>query len=297
MLSVSTTWNFERHGALAPAVSELQRMGFEGVELRARGAVPDLQAGGAHCRDIGMRCRSVHAPLIVGPWSEGDPSKDLASTDEGRRQRAVVAMLSTLTAAAAAGADVIVLHPGEVAVARGKERYKAALAAVVAGDPIPEDFETACAERSRLRDSHLEAAARSLFDLTRAEPNVTWAIETRLYMHEIPSLEEVDLLLSDTAGKNVAYWHDTGHAHLQGRMGLADPLAWLTRYGPRAAGIHLHDVVGDVDHLPPGPGEVDWAGVRAGVSAGMLRVLEVHGRHGGPELLAGAAHLRDVGLD
>ena len=48
---------------------------------------------------------------------------------------------------------------------------------------------------------------------------------------------------------------------------------------------------------PPGPGEVDWAGVRAGVSGGMLRVLEVHGRHGGNELLAGAAHLRDVGLD
>ncbi len=294
MLAVSTTWNHGRHAALCPAVRELAALGYEAVELRARGAAPDREEAGRLCRDLRIRCRSVHAPLTAGPWTDGDPSRDLASLDEARRARAVASVLGTLPAAAEARAEVIVLHLGEVEVERARERQEAWLAAVTAGDPLPGDREAARAERAALRDRHLAAAARSLFELTRAEPEVTFALENRLHFHEIPDLEEVELLLEDAAGKRVAYWHDTGHAHLLGRVGGPDPAAWLARHGPRCAGLHLHDVVGGVDHLPPGGGEVEWAAVREGISSRMLRVLEVHARHSAEELAAGASFARGL---
>jgi sugar phosphate isomerase/epimerase len=295
MLSVSTTWNYARHGALRPAIAELADLGFEAVELRAKGAVPDLEEAGALCRDARIRCPSVHAPLTEAEWAHGDPSKGLGSLDEGRRKQAVREVLSTLRAAAPARASVAVLHLGQVDVARAKERQKEWIGKVVAGER-PEGVEEAMAERAAARDAHLEAAARSLFDLTRAEPGITWAMEGRLYFHEIPALDEVELLLSDAGVPNVAYWHDTGHAHQLARIGVADALAWLDRYGSRAAGIHLHDVVGALDHMPPGGGELDWPGVVGYVSSGMIRVMEVHGRHSAGELLAGADYLRDLGL-
>ena len=43
MIAVSTTWNYHRHGAIAPAVREIADLGFTAVEIRAKGAVPDHQ--------------------------------------------------------------------------------------------------------------------------------------------------------------------------------------------------------------------------------------------------------------
>ncbi|MCU0728330.1 MAG: sugar phosphate isomerase/epimerase [Planctomycetes bacterium] len=297
MLSVSTSWNFERAGSLAAAARGLSDLGYRGVELRAQGAVPDLDSAGAACRGLRVRCRSVHAPLTAGPWSEGDPSREIASLDEARRRAAVESVLGTLPVAAAAGAEVIVVHLGEVAIEGARNRHREWFRAIDEGRPIAEDVTAALAERRAKRDPYLEAAARSLFELTRAESAVVFAVECRLYYHEIPALDEMELLLSDAGKRKVAYWHDAGHAHLLGRVGAADPLAWLARYGGRCAGLHLHDVIGTTDHYPPGPGEVDWAGLRAGAGAGMLRVMEVHGRHSAAELAAGAAHLHALGLD
>ncbi|MHC4470429.1 MAG: sugar phosphate isomerase/epimerase family protein [Planctomycetota bacterium] len=293
-LAVSTTWNFERHGALAPAAREIADLGFAGVELRAQGSVPDRVAGGEACRALRLECRSVHTPLTETPWTDGDPSSGLASADEATRARAVAAVLDTLRTASAAGASVLIVHLGGVEMNGAFRRQWSWLEAVGGGDPLPDDAVAALDERRAKRDRHLDAAARSLFDLTRAEPGVTWALENRLGFHEIPDLDEVELLLADAPGENVAFWYDTGHAHLLGRVGGPDPLAWLDRYGDRTAGLHLHDVVGEEDHLPPGGGEVDWTGVRGYLSSDMIRVIEIHRRHSVTELVAGADYLRDL---
>ena len=296
MLSLSTTWNFARHGRLTGAVVEAEKMGFAAVELRAKGAVPDPAEGAERLLGLGLRCPSVHAPLTAGPWSDGDPSCDLAAIDESRRGRAVAAVLETLPLAAAVRAGMVVVHLGHVEVADAARRQDEWLAAVTEGRPLPEDAAAALAERGAKRDGHLLAAAKSLFDLTRAAPGVTFAFEGRLRFHEIPSLEEVEHLLSDASGRRVAYWHDTGHAHLLSRIGVADSLAWLDRYGGRTAGIHLHDVLGAVDHLPPGGGEVDWAGVRGYIGSGMIRTLEVNERHSPKEVLGAVSFLSGLGL-
>ncbi len=296
MISISTTWNYHRHGAIGPAVREIADLGFTGVEIRAKGPVPDHRTGGQSIREGRMRCLSVHAPLMPGPWHDGDPTRDFASTDDVRRSRAVQAVLTAVPAAAAAGAEIVVLHAGEVEMDRAAERQEEWLALAVAGHDIGEFVAAALAERRRRRDVHLEAAARSLFDLGRAAPDVTFAIEGRLHFHEIPDLEEVELLLSDAAGRRVAFWHDTGHAELLGKLGVTDSEAWLDRFGSRTAGIHLHDVMGTQDHLPPGGGEIDWRAIAHSVGMGMAKVMEVHRRHAAGELLRGADHLASVGI-
>ncbi len=296
MIAISTTWNYHRHGAIAPAVREISDLGFTAVEIRAKGAVPDHQDGGRAIREGRIRCRSIHAPLTTGPWIDGDPTRDFASTDELQRTRAVRAVLTAVPAAAASGADIIVVHAGEVAMDRAAERQEGWLADIVKGKDVTSEVTAALADRKKLRDAHLEAAARSLFDLTRAAPDVTFAIEGRLHFHEIPNLEEVELLLLDAGGRRVAYWHDTGHAHLIGKLGVTEPLAWLDSHGGRTVGIHLHDVVGDLDHLPPGGGEVDWPGIAQAAGSAMVKVMEIHRRHAPGELLRGADHLASVGL-
>ena len=117
-----------------PAVRELASLGYGAVELRMKELVPDGPAAGQLCRDLRVRCPSVHAPLTPFPWADGDPSGDLASLNEEHRRRAVAAVLSTLPAAAAARAEVIVVHLGEVPVERARER-QAAWRAALAGTP------------------------------------------------------------------------------------------------------------------------------------------------------------------
>ena len=47
-LGVSTSWNYPRHGALAPAVREIADLGFSAVELRAPAAgAEERTTGGA----------------------------------------------------------------------------------------------------------------------------------------------------------------------------------------------------------------------------------------------------------
>ena len=296
MLAVSTTWNYARHGALSPAVRELAALGFGAVELRAKGSVPDVAAAGETCRSLRVECPAIHAPLTPATWADGDPDRHLASPDEEARRRSVAAVLFSLRAAAPARSSVVVLHLGLVPVEGGMARQKRWLATVAAGDPpSAEEIRDALDERQAARDPHLEAAARSLHDLKTAEPSITWGIETSYFFHGLPSLEETEWLLDD-AGPSAAYWHDTGHAMMLEKLGVTPSLAWLERYGPRTAGLHLHDVIGAIDHQPPGVGEMDWPALADAASARMLRTMEVDSRHSAAELLTGAGFLRDVGL-
>ena len=133
--------------------------------------------------------------------------------------------------------------------------------------------------RQAHRDPHLDAAARSLFELLRAEPNVVWSIATPESWLGIPDPEEVDLLISDVGRRNVAYTHDTAAAHRLGELGVADPLVWLSEHGSAASGVLLSDRAGEYDGLPPGAGGVDWPAVVSQVGSGMLRTLVVDSRH------------------
>jgi sugar phosphate isomerase/epimerase len=238
MRVVSTSFNVPRTSSLVAAVTEIGSMEFAGVEMAASERVGDAFEAAALCREKRLRVPTIAAPI-------GEPVGNLSSPDEARRNRAVSAVLSTVPIAAEAQARALIVRLGD---AEGEDRTP-----------------------------HLEAAARSIFDLTRAVPELTFSVRTPETSRGLPDAEEMELLFEDASGRNVSYTHDAACGGTEER---------LSRHGPRTISVILSD------RAP----EIDWREVRAGLSSGMIRVIELDPNRSGAELLAFAAHLKDVGV-
>lgn len=150
---------------------------------------------------------------------------------------------------------------------------------------------SACAGRTSMpccvpsSDSTREAVRRGLL----------LGSENRFNPHEIPSHDEVGLILGEFAGGAVRYWHDVGHGlNLQG-LGIGTQEAWLEVYGTRLAGTHLHDIRGGDDHLAPGTGEADFNAILRHLPKDAIKILEVRPHVPREELLAARDMLRALG--
>ena len=123
------------------------------------------------------------------------------------------------------------------------------------------------------------------------------------YLHEIPNVDEMEIVLGEFNPQVVGYWHDTGHAATHEKLGFATHAEWLQRHGPRMIGIHLHDINTDRDHQCPGSGKLDWQLVRQHVPPDALRVCEIGEWNGPtclktcPAFLAGAGIFSPDGAD
>ena len=73
----------------------------------------------------------------------------------------------------------------------------------------------------------------------------------------------------------VGWQLDVGHLQVEGELGLMDMQAWLDRFGARIMGVHLHDVIGIVDHRAPGSGQVDFERIAAVLPPYAQRTLEI----------------------
>ncbi|MCK5212774.1 MAG: sugar phosphate isomerase/epimerase, partial [Dehalococcoidia bacterium] len=93
--------------------------------------------------------------------------------------------------------------------------------------------------------------------------------------HEIPTINEMAVMLAATDPEVVGYWHDTGHAATQQRLGYVSHEEWLKRYANRLVGIHLHDLNTERDHQPPGTGEIDWPMIASYLPDNAIRVCEI----------------------
>lgn len=238
MLVVSTSINFPRTSSLVTAVSEIAAMEFDGVEMAAATKVEDAFDAATLCREKRVRCPTIAAPL-------GEPAGDLSSPDDAERARAVAAVLRAVPIAAEARTEALVVR-------------------LCTADPTD-------------RDRRLDAAARSLFDLTRAVPELTFSIRTPSGEDGFPNAGELSLLFEDASGRKLAYSHD---------VAAGNTAEWLAVHGPRALTLILGD---------PTDG-TDWREVKGSLSSGMIRVLELDPNRSGAELLAFAAHLKDLGI-
>lgn len=272
--------------------------GYDGIEV-SHSTGPEGLA--ALLRQEVLPVLSLHAPAPRLPARGGsNGALNLASTDEEERREAVAHTLRTVAHAAAVGARYVVVHLGGLpamlpAERRLRELYHAGQIASATADAARAE---AHRERASAVAPHLTAARRSLAEIAReaAARGVVIGLENRLHFHEIPSAEETLALLAEYPPDEVGYWHDVGHAEVQGRLGLIDHRAVLTLLAPRLVGTHLHDVRGITDHRAPGNGDVDWRSVAAALPSGAARTLEIDQREPEPLLAQALRVLRAHGV-
>lgn len=277
-LAISTCLASKRLKEAAEVLAVLERCGLRHLELDYRFTHRAWLELVKELRPRGLVPVSLHnyTPLPPDlPWERASGDLfNLAASDREERRLAVRHTLSTLEWASELEAGAVVLHLGWVEGARDK---KLTLEAAKKGGLTPE-LEAHLQKRAALAGRALDAVSFSLEEIIRrAEPlGLVLGLENRAHACEVPTLEELALLLERFAGAPLGLWYDLGHAMLLDKAGVTPAGRWLAELGGSLAGCHLHDIKGVQDHLPPGAGELDWDQVAADLWRAPRLVLEVH---------------------
>jgi sugar phosphate isomerase/epimerase len=224
---------------------------------------------------------SIHSPSPAVLSSKGVPIADLSfsSPEENERDEAVSFAKKTIDLASQVGAKAIVLHMGEVPIDLGldDELRRLCQQNATQSEKYNEVKRGLTYQRISRAPPYLVAARKSLRELSEYSQakGIMLGLETRFYFHEIPNIDEMEELLTEVEGSLVGYWHDVGHAEVNQRLGFTPHEQWLSRFGDKMIGIHLHDVLSISDHRPPGKGDVNWSTVAEHLPHEAVRVCEI----------------------
>lgn len=284
---------FDDVRSLAQAAAAL---GFPAVELSH--TITTAHVDGVRPGEIAIT--SVHYPAPAEPSPYRRPADALLSSlDETARRWAVAQGERSLRFAAEMGAQAVCIHLGTVEVPPHLEwaleqRY---LSRQAGSPPFLCLRDQIIAERARRQAPHLDAARRSLDELaaTAMRLGVRIGIESRRFYREIPTQEELAILLRDHDPQLVGFWYDMGHVQVLANLGFHEHQAWLDAFASRIVGVHLHDVIGLRDHLLPGLGELDFTRLARYLPATAIRTFELDWYYDGEELRQGLAHAQAAG--
>jgi sugar phosphate isomerase/epimerase len=193
----------------------------------------------------------------------------------------------------------VVLHLGKIKMDSYHEQFRRFYDAKP-GDPeeLNSFVSNVKRERQHKRQDHLDAVLFSLETLTReAEKlNVGLGVENRYYFNEIPDFEETGIILREFEGSTLGYWHDIGHGHVQGQLGIQSHQELLDAYHPFLLGCHFHDAHGYTDHKVPGKGEIDFSWFSTYLKEETLKVLEIDPSASVEEIKEGFSFLHNLGI-
>ena len=284
-LGCSTAWNAWSASNGSQMIFDIKKLGFDSVELSfnlTAGMVEEVERLVAAGQ---IKVSSVHnyCPIPDG-WERKDALPDcysMSSPDQDQRAQAVKYACRSIDTAARLGAQAVVLHAGRVEI---EDETRRLIEYRRQGKKDSREFletkDRMIAERKNRSRPFFENTLRSLEELDKAAGarGVKLGIETRFYYREIPSFDEIGVILKTFAGSNIFYWHDTGHAQLMEDLGLARHRDYLEAYGSRMIGLHLHNIINCQDHQAPTEGEIDFLILRPYVQAGMIKIIEAHER-------------------
>ena len=174
------------------------------------------------------------------------------------------------------GAKAVVLHVGRVQI---KDRTRALAALIDDPQPFGKLKAEMIRERGEKKDGYLDNVIKSLGELIpyAKEMKVSLGIENRYYYHEIPLIDELEVIFDNFKQGEVFYWHDAGHAEVFDRLGITRHRDLLEKFSDRLIGVHLHDIMGVIDdHKPPGLGTFDFRILRPYLKKDTIKVIEAH---------------------
>jgi sugar phosphate isomerase/epimerase len=303
VISISTAyWPSLENGQ--KILDEINRLGFSSIEISSytgRGALEEMLPA---LRRKRVTAVSLHNPCPkyeprLHPWEVERPEPQVTAETEEEREAALALAYQTMELAADLEAQAIVLHLGTTQMPDPLDTLKKMLDEErTETDEGRERILELLEQRAEAGEAVWDAMCFSLEKLTqRAERlNLFLGIENRIYLHEFPTYEEIDRILSEFAGGNFGYWHDVGHATVHQNLGLVDVEQALSGLGKHLLGLHIHDARGYADHIAPGQGDTDYAVVVPHLTPETLRIIEVHPQASEEHLNEGLQLLNEAGI-
>ena len=291
-VALSTMWAIGRFQSLADFFNAGKALGFTRFELNH--AINSAMLEGL---SLDGMIASVHEPCPADISTATLKQRNwlISAPDEDRRRQGVLATRRSLDLACELGAQVVIVHPGQVDI---DPRLEAALLDLYRRDQsdTPEYAhakEQLVAARAAQAEINMQAARRSLLELAEyaARMGLRLGLENRYHYFEIPLPDELEMLLDLGCDGVIGYWHDVGHAQALEHLGFFSHQEWLSRFAPRIVGVHLHDIVGIRDHLAPGLGQIDWDMVARYLPDSALRTCECQPVNSPQQVAAGARWL------
>jgi len=302
LLALSTAWNVQRHNRGKTLVEEIIDMGFSAIELSVEITEEMLDEISALYRkgEIKIFCLHNFCPKLTRvPLGRSLLSAYLFSAiDREERKMAIELAKRTIDFAHLLNAEAVLIHAGEVNIeshakeildyrAKGeKARWETLMSQVLS-------------EREREKAVYLENTLISLEEISNYSErfNIKLGIENRFFHHEIPSFEEIKTILDHFRGRNLFYWHDSGHARVAQKLGLVDSdETFLKEYSDKLLGVHLHDIIGFSDHRSPGTGEIDFRSIAPYLNRHTIKVLEPHAISSREEVIHSRSYLEGLGI-
>ena len=302
MLAVSTSWKSSTVNDGATLLQAIERLPVAGLELDYRISAAMFQQMRTALRTSELRVVSIHnffpiPPIVPRQAASGDLFL-LSHPDKEQRLRAVQWTERTLECANDLEVGIVILHCGRIDMNPEMEILHRYLdRGIIAEDEAQDFIRCKLAEREKLQPEFMDALLLSLDRLLNAagKHHVRLALENRNLYHELPGPEEFAEIFREFDGAPLGYWHDTGHAQVNQELTLTGQETLLQQYRSLLLGMHLHDARGHQDHLVPGSGEVDFAGIRSSLEDDLPCVLELQSGCSEQQVVEGLAFLREQG--
>lgn len=299
-IAISTMWGAQgRYPDLGEMVDGARAAGGGPVEINYMPTREQLEQLLAR-PDLVVTSVHNYCPRPTDARGHRIPDPSILAADDAERGHAIALTKATMDLCRRVGGTAVVVHAGDLTVDPEAEQrltmlYRDGMSDT---DEFASRRAAIVARRAAIAGPALAWLLVSLAELVpyAEATGIRLGIESRPEYRNIPSIDDLGIILDRFPSPVLGYWHDTGHAEIQANLGYVPHEEWLRRYGHRLVAMHLHDCNGLRDHLIPGRGRVDWRMVVSYLRPDTLPVAELDHYFAVDDIRAGLDFLRAAGF-